>query len=274
MNVLNWLSIIWDEFDSVLVKKSFKCCGITSKDEKDFHSASSQMITKRSTLNDFIDNLVPSDEIDGFDPDDVATFDNEIDDEETNEIEFNGGQLDGVLDDDELDESYDDDYELSDNDDELSEDEDELSEDGDEISEEDDEDENLLEEVENLRAEQKENDKSNKRKAIRAALTDKILNTLPTTTASSSKATSSTVSKSSTAARATATATATTKVATAAKTTTKSNAIAQTTVRESTNRGGRGGRGGRGVRRGRGGRGHCTNENVVDTQASKRPKLR
>ena len=225
---------------------NFKCCGITSKDEKDFHSALSQMITKRSTLNDFIDNLVSSDEIDGFDPDDVATFDNEIDDEETNEIEFNGGQLDGVLDDDELDESYDDDYELSDN---------------------DDEDENLLEEVENLRAEQKENDKSNKRKATRAALSDKILNTLPTTTAS-------TVSKSSTAARATATATATTKVATAAKTTTKSNAKAQTAVRESTNRGGRGGRGVRRGRGGRGGRGHCTNENVVDTQASKRPKLR
>ena len=96
MQVLTWLSEIWQNFDRQLLKASFDLCGITSRDK--LHSTLAQMLREKKTFVDYVDYFADSDEFSSFEQEADPTLD---DDDEN----LNGIDLD---DDDEFD---DEDYE-------------------------------------------------------------------------------------------------------------------------------------------------------------------
>ena len=108
------------------VINSFEYCGITAQNK--LHSALQQMITTKEPLPDFADNIAPSDEIYGFDPDDPDIFEIEIketskkqnvieDDEDEEIIEFEDEEEEAIdeLDDDVEGEQDESDEEVVDN---------------------------------------------------------------------------------------------------------------------------------------------------------------
>ena len=79
--VIQWLSIIWHEFDEIKIAESFSKCGIIS--QTDLHSALSQLLElqKPDNFSEYVTEIEPYDEIDGFDPDaiqDIFDKDDEV----------------------------------------------------------------------------------------------------------------------------------------------------------------------------------------------------
>jgi hypothetical protein len=64
IKAIEWLSNIWEEFSSHHIINSFESCGIMNQYAP--HKALQQVITTKTSLNDYVDDANPSDEIDGF----------------------------------------------------------------------------------------------------------------------------------------------------------------------------------------------------------------
>lgn len=65
---IEWLASMWNEFDLHLIKNSFEQCGIVN--QYSLHSALSHIINSKTCLNDYVDDVRESDNIDGFESDD------------------------------------------------------------------------------------------------------------------------------------------------------------------------------------------------------------
>ena len=67
--VIQWLSDIWRDFDSNIIRNSFDQCGITS--QSNLHSALRAVVEQNKTFNKFVDDFYEADEIYGFTNDDL-----------------------------------------------------------------------------------------------------------------------------------------------------------------------------------------------------------
>ena len=98
VNCKNWCVKLWDEFSSNLLRESFDFTGVSSRNT--LHSVLKHIIETDNPINNYIDDENPADEIDGFNGDD-AVFDDE------GEVLIDQmDQLIYELDDESIDESY------------------------------------------------------------------------------------------------------------------------------------------------------------------------
>ncbi|CAF0829312.1 unnamed protein product [Brachionus calyciflorus] len=65
---IKWLSQIWAEFDSTIIKSSFDHCGITTNNSSDFHS-SLRHILEQGLIKDFVDNDEGDNSLNAFERD-------------------------------------------------------------------------------------------------------------------------------------------------------------------------------------------------------------
>lgn len=63
---IGWLSEIWDEFDSSIIKTSFEVCGITSDNDDDFHSTLKTFL-QSGPIEEYLETNDGENDIDGFD---------------------------------------------------------------------------------------------------------------------------------------------------------------------------------------------------------------
>ena len=66
-NFIQWISEIWQEFDSDLIKKSFSLCGITSSQTNEYHNQLKHLILNKNLVEDVTEDHYDS--IDGFNTD-------------------------------------------------------------------------------------------------------------------------------------------------------------------------------------------------------------
>ena len=66
-NFIQWISEIWQEFDSDLIKKLFSLCGITSSQTNEYHNQLKHLILNKNLVEDVTEDHYDS--IDGFNTD-------------------------------------------------------------------------------------------------------------------------------------------------------------------------------------------------------------
>ncbi|CAF0843188.1 unnamed protein product [Brachionus calyciflorus] len=76
---ITWLSEIWRDFDSNLLKESFDHCGITSQYQ--LHSALDHIVKSNVLISDYIDDASSNDDLENFIDDQRLLFD-EVDEQE------------------------------------------------------------------------------------------------------------------------------------------------------------------------------------------------
>ena len=89
--VLKWISEIWDQIERNMISDSFKCCGITSRDQ--LHSALAQILSSKTVINDYVTNYHEAEDYDSFDSISDPTIEN--DDNLPNEIFEDESDSDG-----------------------------------------------------------------------------------------------------------------------------------------------------------------------------------
>ena len=76
-NVIKWLSEIWNTFPNYLLKNSFDYCGITSRHVNDYHLVLKSIIQNNIVQQNYIDDLLDEDEMEGFDDELFQDIDND-----------------------------------------------------------------------------------------------------------------------------------------------------------------------------------------------------
>ena len=64
---IEWLSLMWDHFESHNIINSFEFCGVVNQYK--LHQALNHIVNKKQTITDYIDTAETGDNIDGFDSD-------------------------------------------------------------------------------------------------------------------------------------------------------------------------------------------------------------
>ncbi|RNA29824.1 hypothetical protein BpHYR1_029257 [Brachionus plicatilis] len=74
---IQWLSEIWEAFESHIIKNSFESCGITCQNS--LHKTLKELVSKNLVFNTYIDNIEEEEAIMGFDDED--NFDENLEEE-------------------------------------------------------------------------------------------------------------------------------------------------------------------------------------------------
>jgi hypothetical protein len=61
---IDWLSTIWEQFESHIIINSFECCGIIGQFK--LHKVLQHIVSTNSYISDYVDTMIPADSIDGF----------------------------------------------------------------------------------------------------------------------------------------------------------------------------------------------------------------
>ncbi len=65
---IDWLSTIYEQFESHIIINSFECCGIIGQFK--LHKVLQHIVSTNSCISDYVDTMIPADSIDGFESDD------------------------------------------------------------------------------------------------------------------------------------------------------------------------------------------------------------
>jgi hypothetical protein len=86
--VIDWVSKIWQNLDSSLIKESFDYCGITSCRVESFHSVLKHMLTQQTIIREFVTDIDASDDCDEFQTDNLSDLENEVNDSSDSSIDY------------------------------------------------------------------------------------------------------------------------------------------------------------------------------------------